>query len=255
MKIQYCSDLHLEFTQNTQFLRENPVESVGDILILAGDIIYWGKKHFKHWFFDYVADNFEAVYYIPGNHEFYTGKDVQILETPVYERIRENVLFVNNKVFNIEGIDFFFTTFWSHIPESASLIIEQRINDFYKIKYHGINLRSADFNRLHEESLKFLNLELKRSTASRKIVITHHVPTDLCNPEQFKNSTINPAFVSEHAKLISTTNIDYWIYGHHHVNMPVTEINGTKLLTNQLGYVHLNEHHAFRYNAIIEINS
>ncbi len=83
MKIQYCSDLHLEFTQNSQFLRENPVEPVGDILILAGDITYWGKKHFNHWFFDYVADNFKAVYYIPGNHEFYTGKDVPILEKAV----------------------------------------------------------------------------------------------------------------------------------------------------------------------------
>ena len=254
MKIQYCSDLHLEFAQNSQFLRENPVEPVGDILILAGDITYWGKKHFNNWFFDYVADNFNAVYYIPGNHEFYTGKDVSILKKPLNERLRENVFLVNNLVVNIEGIDFFFTTFWSHIPGNASLIIEQRINDFYKIEYNGKPLKSADFNQLHEESLEFLNQALTQSVAQKKIVVTHHVPTNLCNPEQFKNSTINPAFVSEHANLISTNNIDYWIYGHHHVNMPVTEINGTKLLTNQLGYVHLDEHHAFRRNAIIEIN-
>ncbi|HYX06960.1 MAG TPA: metallophosphoesterase [Bacteroidales bacterium] len=252
MKIQYCSDLHLEFSQNTDFLLENPVEPVGDILILAGDITYWGKKHFNHWFFDYVANNYKAVYYIPGNHEFYSGEDIQILERPVNERLRENVFLVNNMVVNIEGIDFFFTTFWSHIPGSASLIIEQRIKDFYKIKYKGKPLKSADFNQLHKESLEFLNQVLTHSNAVKKIVVTHHVPTDLCNPEQFKNSTINPAFVSEHAELISNHNIDYWIYGHHHVNMPETEIKGTKLLTNQLGYVHLEEHHAFRDNAMIE---
>ena len=47
MKVQYCSDLHLEFAQNTQFLQDNPIEPIGDILILAGDITYWGKKHFS----------------------------------------------------------------------------------------------------------------------------------------------------------------------------------------------------------------
>jgi hypothetical protein len=105
------------------------------------------------------------------------------------------------------------------------------------------------------ESRYLLHMKtLAQSNAVTKIVITHHLPMDLCNPEQFKNSTINPALVSEHADIISNNNIDYWIYGHHHVNMPETEINGTKLLTNQLGYVHLNEHHAFRDNAIFEID-
>ncbi|WP_291862036.1 metallophosphoesterase [Marinilabilia sp.] len=253
MKVQYCSDLHLEFPQNTQYFQDNPIEPIGDILILAGDITYWGKKHFKHWFFDYVSENFNAVYNIPGNHEFYTGKEVQILDKPVFESLRENVFLVNNKVVNIDGIALFFTAFWSHIPDNESLIVERRINDFYKIRHKGKKLRSGDFNRLHEESLDFLSRELHNSTADKKIVVTHHIPTDLCNPEQFKNSMINPAFVSEHRDFISDNHIDYWIYGHHHVNMPEVEINGTKLLTNQLGYVHLGEHHSYRRNAVIEI--
>ncbi|WP_088653547.1 metallophosphoesterase [Geofilum rhodophaeum] len=74
MKVQYCSDLHLEFFQNAKFLNENPIKPVGDILVLAGDIIYWEQENFKHWFFDYISDNFKEVYYIPGNHEFYSGK-------------------------------------------------------------------------------------------------------------------------------------------------------------------------------------
>lgn len=253
MKVQYCSDLHLEFAQNTQYLKDNPIEPIGDILILAGDITYWGKKHFKHWFFDYVSDNFNTVFYIPGNHEFYTGKEVQILDKPVFEPLRENVFLVNNKVIDIDGIDFFFTVFWSRIPDNESLIIERRINDFYKIRHKGKKLRSDDFNRLHHESLDFLSRELHNSSADNKIIVTHHIPTDLCNPEHFKNSMINPAFVSEHRDFISDNHIDYWIYGHHHVNMPETEINGTKLLTNQLGYVHLGEHLNFRKNAIIEV--
>ena len=33
MKIQYCSDLHLEFEENKKFLKQNPIKPVGDILI------------------------------------------------------------------------------------------------------------------------------------------------------------------------------------------------------------------------------
>lgn len=39
MKIQYCSDLHLEFKQNSEYIKANPLEPVGEILLLAGDIV------------------------------------------------------------------------------------------------------------------------------------------------------------------------------------------------------------------------
>ena len=41
--------------------------------------------------------------------------------------------------------------------------------------------------------------------------------------------------------LVSNNRIDVWIYGHSHTNIDA-EIGGTKVLSNQMGYVFQNEH-------------
>ncbi len=56
MKIQYASDLHLEFHENSRWLKENPLIAVGDVLILAGDIGYLGDDNYgRHPFWDWCA--------------------------------------------------------------------------------------------------------------------------------------------------------------------------------------------------------
>lgn len=37
MIVQYASDLHMEFSDNSMFLARDPFKSVGDVLVLAGD--------------------------------------------------------------------------------------------------------------------------------------------------------------------------------------------------------------------------
>lgn len=61
--IQYASDLHLEFRDNTMFLEKQPLLVCGDILILAGDIILLNERRLeKHPFFDWCASHYEQTY-------------------------------------------------------------------------------------------------------------------------------------------------------------------------------------------------
>lgn len=88
MIIQYASDLHLEFADNWRYLRDNPLEVKGDILILAGDIGYLGDDNYcKHPFWDWASENFKEVIVCMGNHEFYKYYDIANLTTTIVLRL------------------------------------------------------------------------------------------------------------------------------------------------------------------------
>ena len=103
MKIQYCSDLHLEFPENKKFILENPIIPVGDILILAGDIVPFALMDLHEDFFDYVSKNFKFTFWIPGNHEYYYYERTDKFGT-IDIKIRDNVFLVNNTVKEIENV-------------------------------------------------------------------------------------------------------------------------------------------------------
>ena len=79
------------------------------------------------------------------------------------------------------------------------------------------------------------------SRAKTKIVLTHHVPTQLCTAEEFRDSNINGAFTVELGDYITDSDIDFWIYGHSHRNIDA-QIDKTRIISNQLGYISHGEY-------------
>lgn len=254
MKIQYCSDLHLEFPENKAFLKANPLTPVGDILVLAGDIVPFAILEKHNDFFDYIADHFKFTYWIPGNHEYYYS-DITQRSGAFSENIRSNVLLLNNQVVILEKTRFIFSTLWSRISPVYQFQIERSINDFHLIKHDGYRFSADHFNQLHSESLSFIQFVLEQSYAGTTVVATHHMPTFLNYPLKFKGDVLNEAFAVELSEFIETTKPDYWLFGHVHINVPASKIGDTRLLTNQLGYVKYNEHAAFCIDKTITLEN
>ena len=251
MKLQYCSDLHLEFPDNKEYILDNPIDPTADILILAGDIVPFAVMDKHNDFFDYISRNFKMTYWIPGNHEYYyyNVDSSGFLET----KIRENIFLVNNCVKEISGVNLIFSTLWSNISESRRWLIQQSLSDFKVIKYKDHLFNVDDYNALHKESLEFIQNALATKSNNNTIVVTHHPPTFVKYPEKYVNSKINEAFATNLTSLIEDSTIDYWIYGHHHSNVGDFQIGNTKLVTNQLGYVKYNENAGYSNKAIISL--
>ena len=251
MRIQYCSDLHLEFDENRRYLEAAPLCVSGDILILAGDIAPLHDEFLSNPFFNIISKNFRQIFWVPGNHEFYY-KNISGYSKSFNMQIYSNINIVNNIQLHFEGIHFVFSTLWSKISMVNEKNIERSVSDFECISTNDKKFKASDFNRLHDESIDFVK-QCLTSNLKKTVVVTHHVPSVLCSSDIHNNSSINEAFCVDLTEYIHDSNVNFWIHGHNHFNHNPIIIGKTIMLTNQLGYVHLNEAEKFKNNAYFSV--
>ena len=255
LRIQFVSDLHLEFPENRAWLAAHPLEVTGDILLIAGDTAYLdlpesGKDIYSMYdFWDWAARNYQQIIVCFGNHDFYGYYDLATMQDGYCKTIRPNVHAYYNEVVHLaHNTDIIVSTLWSHIEPYNAYLTEHNVSDFYRINYNGHRLTADDFNAEHARCLAFIKQAIKESKAKTKIVLTHHVPTQLCTAAEFLGSTINGAFTVELGEYIADSGIDYWIYGHSHRNIKA-QIGDTLIMSNQLGYISHGEYLRNGFNA------
>lgn len=238
------SDLHLEFKDNAAFLSQMPLRATGDVLVLAGDIIYLGDSEMEQSpFLKWAADHYEQVLLVAGNHEFYGGRDLAQCGSSWEYRLSTNVSYYHNRVVSLGDVDFILSTLWSHIPPERERITTTYLNDFHKITCDGRPLTTADYNAEHTRCLSFIRGAVASSSARHRVVVSHHVPTLLCSPPKLrtiKDGQLLSAFTVDLTDFIRQSSIDVWIYGHSHANFGVS-LGGTQVVSNQLGYVFRGE--------------
>lgn len=243
MKIQYMSDLHMEFAENSSYLQNLEIPVTGDILVLAGDIFNLKNTVTPPLdsFWDWASKNYRQVILIPGNHEYYLNGDVVSDGLQWKRMFRDNVGYYQNQVVNIDDTDLILSTMWSNVPSSEEYFVFHGLTDFRQTRFEGRHLTIENYNYMHQCCLDFIVKSVKNSTAANVVVVTHHLPSFEVVASQFRHSNINSAFATELGNFISYSRIDAWIYGHSHTNIDI-EIGNTKVISNQLGYVFCNDH-------------
>lgn len=167
------------------------------------------------------------------------GKVEDLIE-PIKIPIRPNVLCCNNEVVRVGDTDFICSTLWSNIIPEQSAAVNSVLLDFNEITFDGRKISVDEYVAMHKESLAFLQEAVAGSDAKHIVVVTHHVPSYTLCREDHKHSPISSGFVTELGNWIADSRIDYWVYGHSHTSIEGT-IGKTKLVSNQLGYLALNE--------------
>jgi len=157
MKIQYASDLHLEFSDNYSYLKRNPLKPVGDILVLAGDIGYLNDENYQnHPFWDWASDNYSQVIVAVGNHELYKYYDLAKMPQGLVCTIRNNIKCYYNAAVQIDNIDIIVSTLWAKIRLEDAWQTERGVTDFHRILYNGEILTWDKFNKEHDKCFSFI---------------------------------------------------------------------------------------------------
>jgi len=246
MKIQYISDIHLEYQSELPEIKQ-----IGDILILAGDIGFPFSDIYKDFLIE-INNKFKKVFLITGNHEFYNSeknkeKTMEEIDDHIGNIITQynlnNISYLDNSYEDYQGIRFYGTTLWTKISDPNFLT-----NDFTYIKDMSIDLR----NELFENSCDSIDNLINESKLPI-VVITHHVPSyKLIDPifTSNRHKPYNQCYFTDCEKYFKEP-IKAWIYGHTHKESN-TEINGIKFLCNPKGYPNENLD-VIDFNRVIEL--
>jgi predicted phosphodiesterase len=254
-RIQYVSDLHLEFL--TELTPQSIVKPAAPYLALAGDIV--PPSHpLATPFFDYVSANWQKVFYVAGNHEYYAKSPARLWAkkppVPMFEtqkRIQSilqpyhNIHYLHHDAPAVylpeENVAVIGTTLWTHIPDVLKDTAQSAMNDYtlIPVREEDGSLSPLDpetTNILHAKERAVLHAQIEYWAAKRAqvAVITHHMPSfDFISP-RFEGHPLNVCFASSCEDLMHPP-VRAWIYGHTH-NCSTAIVGNTICVVNAHGY-------------------
>ncbi len=252
MRIQYISDIHLEFYDEKETIRLlRNIEPQTNICVLAGDIGYPFQRTYKI-FLCGMSKKFEHIFLIHGNHEYYqfsenrnkTMKEIYDKTNRIIEKNNlQNIHFLHNSNYDLDEYRFIGSILWTKIEDPNYLS-----NDYNKIYEASID----ELNEMHENNKIYINgaIEEANNLNKKVIMITHHLPSYKLNHPKYARYYRYHQCFSSHSDNLIRDPVKLWIFGHTHSNIEMN-INNIPCVCNPLGYP--DENNDIDLNKIIEI--
>lgn len=252
MKIQFCSDLHIEMRPFGYRLTRTDA----DVIVLAGDIAT-GINTIEFAIEEAELQN-KPVIVVAGNHEFYRGDYYYVLnEMRSAASQHPLVHLLENSEIVIDGVRFLGCTLWTdyEVNGEQNKAIDmaycgRMLRDYVVIRNGDFNFTPRDAEELCRISKLFLAQKLGAKFNAPSVVVTHHGPSLECQHKSYKMSEISAAFTSNFDDLV--TQPDLWVYGHTHSNLDI-KVGNCRLVSNQQGYPNEEIPIPFRSDWVIEV--
>ncbi|CAB4134426.1 Calcineurin-like phosphoesterase domain, ApaH type [uncultured Caudovirales phage] len=271
MKIDICSDLHLEFGNVDLKVFDNPENH--QVLVLGGDITL--ANAFKteetsprsariardtRALFAHVNDRYDAVIYLMGNHEHYHGNfatSEKILREELTDAFN-NVYFLEKEWVTIPDkefggiVTFVGGTLWTNFDSGNEHLMrraEYMMNDYASrnsardvVKEDGSvasgYLKANDTYEDHGKMFDTIAAVAGSIPDGRVVVCTHHAPTTKSlRPDEWPDAEIHNFYHSDLDRFIENNpSIKLWTHGHTHAQYE--HIIGNAIVAcNPRGYI------------------
>lgn len=245
LTVQVASDLHIEIYEDNDDL-SHLIKPSAPYLFLLGDIGLISRKNYKTFLLS-MAEKFEKVVVIAGNHEYY-GMDHEKANAEMKKicALHDNLVYGEKNCIKIKGINILTTTLWSNVKKEK-LWISMCLNDYHMIEkkskdsISGMSLITVDdTNQWHKECLNWMKQEIAKCKKNNEkcIVMTHHGPLKNMGTSEptFYDGKNAEAFTTDLSKIvIEEPSVIGYFYGHTHWFQDLTFKN-TRIVSNPYGY-------------------
>ena len=263
MFVRPFSDIHAEFWQPDNIPRildavVPPLATDLDtIALVAGDI---GLAHRQETWLKVVsllAERFQAVIYVEGNHFFYCNDFFgRIQELKAKLSLPKNVHFLENESVDIKGVLFVGATLWTDFLGKDFFKMHyawKNMSDFFVIrKADGMRLMPEDTVDLFQESKRYIFEALTTAGDRKTVVVTHHGVSPLSIHVRFRGDTLNCAFMTDLSCEIIDHGPNLWVHGHTHNSFDYT-LGKTQVIVNPYGYKDVEVNPQYDRQLVIEL--
>lgn len=244
--IQIASDFHIEYKENLSSPDINPdpldyITPTGDVLVLAGDIGSLYKLKQLHTFLEKLVPHFQAVIYIPGNHEYYIPNTNDKESTTTYltisvleKRLKSlaetipGLYILDRDSIRIGDVCIAGCTLWS----SPRCIIPK-----YIVRIHGMT--TEYYTRRHHQDVVYIENISKycKNKGYKLVMVTHYPPSMKVLEGTNKKTKFHSLYATdlENTMVTKEKGIETWICGHIHKNFDFITDGKSRLLGNQRG--------------------
>lgn len=237
MKLHILSDLHLEVSQ----YRPHSFADQADVIVVPGDV--WKRDHGIYMLRSMWPD--KVIVNVAGNHEFYNTDIHENLERMRVAAKETGVNFLENDeaMIEIDGerVRFLGATLWTDFrlygdTNRHNCMVDggRALNDFRLIRNGEWNFSPADSIEMHNESVRWLEMKLKKEPFDGPtVVVTHHAPSFGSVVPRYQHDMLSACFASRLNHLLGFSEL--WIHGHMHDSLDYM-LEGTRVICNPRGY-------------------